>query len=250
MSIIKRMIPSLVKNMLWLKACDLLHLKWKLRSGYPIKIASYSDWCIYNDLFVENEYDPAIHAALDKVNGHNSLEVVDLGANVGFFTMRVLDLIQRRKVDVEKKAFLLVEATPSLDHELRERVGTINELGLRIKIVNGLVGERQGDAQFHIKHSQTGHQVTEVDGGNGKLLAYVNLDTHLDGISRIDLLKCDIEGSEEAFLRNYQGLLRKTQVAIIEFHEPRCGASVGVPQAMLAGFTRNQLLLDQGHAQT
>jgi FkbM family methyltransferase len=250
MSTYRNVIPSAIKRWLWRKACNLLSLKRTLNSGYPIQISSYSDWCIYNDLFVENEYDQAIHASFDRKENHGPLEVVDLGANVGFFTLRVLDLLQRRKLKIREKTFLLVEASPSLDLELRQRVGELHEPGLHINIINGLVGEKQGTAQFQIKHSQTGNHVVAIDDRNGKSLEYVNLDTFVSSKSRIDLLKCDIEGSEGAFLRNYADLLQKTQVAIIEFHEPQCGASVGVPQMMATGFIRSHLLLNQGHAQT
>ena len=69
-------------------------------------------------------------------------------------------------------------------------------------------------------------------------------------IEEIDLLKCDIEGSESAFLRNYSGILRRTRVAVFEFHQPECPLEAETRALMEAGFSRSTLLLDQGMART
>ena len=42
------------------------------------------------------------------------------------------------------------------------------------------------------------------------------------GWDRVDLLKCDIEGAEELFLRNYPELLRRMHRAVFEFHHAQC----------------------------
>ena len=248
--VLKSFIPKQLKSFLWKLASKHLHLERKLGSGYRIKIASFSDWCIYNDIFVDGEYDDAIYASLLRARDSNEFRIVDLGANTGFFTLRVLDLIRRQGVTIPQLDILLVEASPTLYQELHERVGSIHQSGLTLDIVSGAVGEKSGTAQFQRAKSEIMNRVVVRKTKNSRAVNYVNLEDKLAKAGKIHLLKCDIEGSEAAFLRNYRGLLEKTEVAIFEFHEPACGSSIGTPQVMEAGFTRHHLLLNQGCAQT
>lgn len=232
----KRLIPSALKELVWKIACDQLHLKTKLRSGVPIKIASFSDWCVYNDLFVEREYDPGIVHAL--ANFHeDSLVVVDLGANVGFFTLRVLHLLAGR-VDPPKRIFcLLVEGSPLLCRELKERFAWLQSDSIEIQLVTGLVGQKQGQGQLSIHRSQNTNKVASHDGSSGVMVEYVDLDPLLSRFGRIDLLKCDIEGSEKELIENYPTLLKRTETAMFEFHEPDCSGPDGAAAMQALGFS-------------
>jgi hypothetical protein len=53
----------------------------------------------------------------------------------------------------------------------------------------------------------------------GAAVPYVDLSPLLEDWPRVDLVKCDIEGSEYDFLRVYADVLRKTCMAVFEFHE-------------------------------
>ena len=64
----------------------------------------------------------------------------------------------------------------------------------------------------------------------------------LGNVSRIALLKCDIEGSEFDFIENYPSLLEKVSVAVFEFH--RYGRDVDLCRQRLqaCGFRRERVL--------
>jgi FkbM family methyltransferase len=250
MSRLAALIPRNLKPWIWKKLSGLMHLHYRLPSGLEVRVRSFSDWCIYNDIFVAAEYDEAIDAALDRAKGGDSFRVVDLGANVGFFTLRVVDRMIRRKISFPAVECLLVEASPRLQEDIQWHLDTAKVAGFRARIVNGLVGKKTGDADLEIHASECMNQVTTVPGSRSRRVAYYDLDEELFPVNGIDLLKCDIEGSERDFLESYPHLLNKTQVAIFEFHEPQCPAKDGVPAVMKAGFSRNRLLLDQGCAQT
>lgn len=250
MSQLAALLPRRFKPWVWAKLSELLHLEYRLPSGIQARIRSYSDWCIYNDIFVAGEYDVAIHAALKKAPITGTFRVVDLGANVGFFSLRILDLIRREKVSFPKIALLLVEASPSLDRELRDRLSPLSLNGVKIKIVHGLVGERSGQGQLEIAAAEIKNSVVPGSSGNSMAVNYVDIEALLGTAERIDLLKCDIEGSETAFLKNYRSLLRRTEVAVFEFHEPACPMAAGIAQMAEAGFTRHEVLLDHGDLQT
>jgi FkbM family methyltransferase len=250
MSRLAAFLPRSLKPWLWRKLSGLMHLHYRLPSGLEVRITSFSDWCIYNDIFVAGEYDEAIDAALNRASGAASFRMVDLGANVGFFTLRVLERMIRRKISFPSVDCLVVEASPRLQDHIHWHLDGAALAGLKVKIVNGLVGKKTGDAALEIRPSECMNQVTTDPGGSLRRVAYYDLDAELSLAASIELLKCDIEGSERDFLEHYPHLLRKTQVAIFEFHEPQCPAKVGVPKVMEAGFLRNRILLDQGCAQT
>ncbi len=250
MSLLASILPRSLKPWLWQRLSSLMHLQYQLPSGLRPQISSYSDWCIYNDIFVAGEYDQAIHAALDKAQPGQTFRVVDLGANVGFFTMRLLDLIARRKIPFNHVDCLLVEASPRLRPFLHQHLGSIGRKEVTTKIVIGLIGLKTGDARLALKSSECMNQVGEESAAASCRVPYYNLDKALNETDAISLLKCDIEGSERDFLENYPQLLRHTQVAVFEFHDPMCPAAIGVSKVMEAGFTTSHVLLDQGKATT
>ncbi len=65
-------------NLLWW----LLRPRVTLRSGVKLRVSSPSEWELFNEIFVECEYDEAVRRALSSVS--SPVHVVDLGANVGF----------------------------------------------------------------------------------------------------------------------------------------------------------------------
>jgi len=250
MTSLKRFVPGGIKAAIWRLASKHLHLDWLLASGYRVKIASYADWCIYNDVFVEGEYDVAIDSALNAFRGSGHFQVVDLGANVGFFALRVLDRIKRVGSTATRVDVLCVEASHSLERELKDRLDCRGDSGVSIKIVHGLVGERTGYGRLEFAPSQIMNRVYEGSGGAGRDVSYVDVESALPGVERIHLLKCDIEGSEAAFIRSYPTLLRRTEVAVFEFHEPACSFQDGTEAVMREGFSKSTILRDQGTAQT
>ena len=161
MNHIAAILPRQMKPWLWRKLSDHMQLQYRLPSGIRARIASYSDWCMYNDIFVAGEYDKAIDAALDRAKPGQTFRVVDLGANVGFFTMRVLDLIVRREMQFERIECLLVEASARLHPSLHRHLGNIDRRELTTKIVIGLVGLKTGDAQLVFKSSECMNEVTK-----------------------------------------------------------------------------------------
>src|SRR3984885_479215 len=78
---------------------SLLNLEHTLDSGLTVKVASKGEWWIYNDIFVNGEYDVPIQAALD-TSSARPFVVLDLGANVGYFAFRVIDLIAGHHLDL------------------------------------------------------------------------------------------------------------------------------------------------------
>lgn len=219
--IFKSLVPHQLKRKLrkfvWMR----LNPSWTLRSGIVVRVLNYNDWMIYNDIFVDGEYDGAIdHLLRGSADPARPAQVLDLGGNVGFFTLRLADTFLRSG----QKNFnvIMVEGSPSTCAELRERLKW-NEhlLGNRVTVINGLAGERTGKGQIAEGESH-GENTLFSSASDRKNVSFVDLDELVETWGRIDLLKCDIEGAEEMFLRNYPDLLRKTDRAVLEFHHDKC----------------------------
>ena len=230
--IVRALAPESLKNRLrkfvWMR----LNPSWTLNSGLLIRVLNYNDWMIYNDIFVEGEYDPAIENLLKASRDESRpLQVLDLGGNVGFFTLRLAHLLLR----AERPNFrvTMVEGSPSTYAELLERLGANQELLRdRVTAVHGLAGNRAGEAQI-VQGVAHGENTLFGEGSRGARVSFVDLEMLAAAWPRIDLLKCDIEGAEEIFLGNYADLLTKTDRAVFEFHHDKC--DVANCRRLLAG---------------
>jgi FkbM family methyltransferase len=201
------------------------------QSGVTLQVRSDSDWEILKEIFIERYYDNSIHAALHASLPGRPIQVLDLGANVGFFASRCIDLYREAQIPNEL-TILAVEGSPSAFGELQRRAGLLSAEGVTLTVRQGLVGCRSGDAKIY--SSPFSSMTNSVVPANGKTSRFPVLGRHaensryidlLDLVSSsepIDLLKCDIEGSELDFLRNYGDLLRCTRFLIIELHPGIC----------------------------
>jgi FkbM family methyltransferase len=223
-----------------------LNPSWTLRSGIVIRVLNYNDWMIYNDIFVDGEYDGAIEHLLGAAGDlRRPARVLDLGGNMGFFTLRLADaFLQRNRQQFE---VLMVEGSPSTFAELQQRLAA-NEtlLAGRVRAVHGLAGERSGTAEIAENHL---HGENTLFSKSGKLRAvpFLDLEQLVAAWERLDLLKCDIEGAEELFLRNYPELLRRTDRAVFELHHDQCDVPRCRHLLAEAGLQQEKVVREFGH---
>jgi FkbM family methyltransferase len=220
-----------------------LNLTWTLPSGVRIRMAHPADWCCYNEIFVNGDYDAAIRMAIATAGGR-ALRVADVGANAGFFTLRVADLLRQRG---ESAAFAatLIEASRRLCAEARVRVCGENGLGAHVNIVCGLAGERSGAQMFYESdlYRHTGHSVVpSAVARSAVVVDYVDLELLFADAAQIDLLKCDIEGAELRVIETYPELLRRVRVAAFELHPDYCDVDRCLALLRAAGLSQQTLI--------
>ena len=206
----------------WLRdrAIERAGLDWRLKSGLSIEIRNFADWVVYSDIFCDNEYDLAIDRALAGAPAHRKLEILDLGANVGFFAFRCADRILHARPQ-QPYRMTMVEGSPGVGKELARRVAANELLAPHARVCLGLVGQREGRGTI----SELGfHAMSSVVHGGGRSheCPYVDVEKLMDDAAEIDLVKCDIEGSEEAFIESYGALLGKARMVVIELHHELC----------------------------
>jgi FkbM family methyltransferase len=194
-----------------------LDLTWPTRGGVHLRVANYEQWVIYNEVFVSGEYDRALGLMLDAPREARApLHIVDVGAHAGYFTLRALDRLLERGVPLDSVTVTAFEASEALVRTYRARVLGANALAARVEIVHGLVGQPAGTAVLRDARVVSGEDAA------GPRVPYVDLASHLAAVPRIDLLKCDIEGSEERLIANYPQVFARTMVATFELHRDWC----------------------------
>ncbi len=209
-----RRFKDLVRNKIW----RFLKPQWTLRSGIVVRIENDSDWFVFNEIFASKEYDPAFQLFVPCSS--RSPLVLDLGANVGYFAIRISDeLLVSGCQDFET---ISVEASPVNFRALTHRLGQ-RALKNKVKAILGLAGEKTGTAKIlhsgqHYGHSALGNMAD----AKAPIVSYIDIDALTAGWEKIDFLKCDIEGSEEVFLNTYGSLLQKVDNAVFEFHAGEC----------------------------
>jgi len=220
LSSLLRHAPESLKDPLRRQVWQRLGLDWTLRSGLTVQVRSHADWFIYNEIFVNGEYDVPLQKLLDAPRPGEPLTICDLGANVGYFTLRAYDLLIQRGVPPSLLSAHVVEGAPQLFAELKQRLQT-QPAQLSIKPHHGLVGKKHGHANITETHRHFANTVQESADG-GSVVPYLDLSTIMRSDARIDLLKCDIEGSEQEFIANYPDILARTDRAVFEFHTALC----------------------------
>jgi FkbM family methyltransferase len=217
-----------------------LDLEHTLQSGLSVRVAGKGEWWTYNDIFVDGEYDVPIRTALQGRSPGRPFVVLDLGANVGYFAFRVLDLIGRQDWERFCPDITMIEGSPKTFLELEKRVRS-QQLAVSVRMIHGLVGQPQGsgvirESAIHVKST-----TVDVPAGHGVRVDYVDLNCLMREKSEIDLLKCDIEGAELLFMRNYAELLRKVKQAVFELHHDQCDTAECVRTLKDLGFHQTVL---------
>ena len=222
-----------------------MHLNWNLRSGVRVIIRSYADWCSYNEVFANDEYTVPLREVL--AAGARPLRVLDLGANFGYFTLRLADQI-RQEWPNEELSVWMVEASPGVSTELRRRMD-FSKAKIKWTVTNGLVGKRTGTARLNYAVEDNQNFVDEsaqreswTQTGGAEEISYVDLAALVKDEPTIDLIKCDIEGSEYDFIQAYPDLLQKTARLVIEFHSAFGDVAEAVKRVKDAGFARSVVL--------
>jgi FkbM family methyltransferase len=239
-AIVLRKINALARLVCW----RMLKPTVTLPSGIVVALKSESDWEIANEIFLQGDYDEAIDRALLSHDGVDPIRILDLGANIGLFSLRCLDRYAGAKPQSTLE-LVAIEGYPSLFVELEERLAPHRGNGVASLVAKqGLVGRRSGKGMIYssVFNSCTNTVVREGGRTSKNILlgrhaedsAYLDLDQLIPPAGAIDLIKCDIEGSELDFLRTYEGTLRRTRLLMIEFHPGHC--DVGTCRELLEAY--------------
>ncbi len=127
---------------------------------------------------------------------------VDIGANAGMFSLFASSLLGRGGV------VLSVEPQPAIFERLKFNLQTANDLGaegVRVILVEGAVGPATGVAELAIP-AELGQASLRVEVGGPRIAVPVlplGKVVRSHALGRIDVMKIDVEGYEDAVLRTF-----------------------------------------------
>lgn len=178
---------------------------WNLLIGVPS-----SDWRLatYLSLGGHFEYGTEI---LYRTVIRSDMVVVDIGANVGIYTLHAL------KAGAEVYAF---EPTPETFNILQHNVALNGfEYSPKVHLYNSAVSDREEMTEFAVVSNSCGHNSMFRENKDDKIIRVptVRLDDTLDGI-KIDCFKVDVEGAEMLVLNGMESLL-KNNASVVGFVE-------------------------------
>ncbi len=139
--------------------------------------------------------------------------VVDIGAYVGYHTIRFARLVGRTGKVVAFEPY-----SPSFEILKRNvQRAKLTNVVLEQKAVSG----QNGYVTLHIADSWAGNSLIKVDGrhNQGCQVEGVTLEDYFGGDETLDLVKIDAEGSELAILQGMRSLIAKGKLRRIESHE-------------------------------
>jgi len=230
-----------LKNAVYSTLISRANLKTTLSSGVSLRVEDYADWIIYNEIFVNGEYRKAVEFSSSTIPNDRKANFVDLGANVGFFTLYLLDVL-RRKQSQSEFCIKAVEGSPKIFSKLQSRLTGQARPHERVDLYNGLIGERSGSGTlfeigYHAMASMTPRRLSR-----SVSVPFLDFEGMCSDMDVIDLLKCDIEGAEEALLRNWKNVLQKTRCAVFEFHPQNCDTEMCVTMLNDVGLSKREIL--------
>lgn len=242
--LIRKLLPARVRGALRDFLWRLLDVRWTLRSGLPVRLRGLSDWVVFSDIFVNGEYDPAIEHAYSTLPAGERARILDVGANIGFFALRCLDVAARRGLKWERIELTLIEGSASVFNDLTARMRAWGPAGSAIRVTHGLAGLHEGLGTIEAAGLNCMSRVVPDDGAGParSRVAYVDLRPYFLESGPVHLLKCDIEGSELTFLDAYRPQLAAVRSIVIELHHDRCDTRRCMQILEEAGFCNRRML--------
>jgi len=172
-----------------------------------------ADVMAIKEVFVDREYDVVLPRLAETVTPR----VLDVGAHIGLFSLWFLKQYPRAWVRS-------VEADPQTYGILQRNVAAARNGGAQWDGVNAAAW---AEDEKELRFSGAGPSMSHRVNGSGDIVVRgIALKTLLDGLAdrsgAIDLMKVDIEGSEEAFLCATPELLRRVRNLVVELHPRLC----------------------------
>lgn len=183
-------------------------LKIKTKAGFDMKVFPNDD--IGRHLYLSGQHDQTIaQVMISFCTGEET--VLDVGANVGYMSCRVLHALPRCRV-------ISVEPQPKVFAVLQEN--TQNVGGNRAVAINAALSDHAGWSSMAIVDGNIGasHLLSGSEAAKNQKVIEVPLITgeqlvQLAGTDRFDVIKIDVERHEEAVL--------KTLLPILKNHKPK-----------------------------
>ena len=205
-------------------------------------------------------YEPDTTAYFASVLGPGRV-FVDIGANHGYFSVLAAALVG------EGGRVVAFEPNPKIFRQLRTHIG-LNGFGDRVTLLPSALADTPGEARLFLSQDVTNSGLSSLTPASEHLVSgdlseartvSVPVDTFdrwfaSSGLSRVDLMKIDVEGAEGLVLRGMSAALRADAIGAIicetawdgPAHRALCEAGFGARMLDSAGVLSNILYTKPG----
>lgn len=170
-----------------------------------------TDVLALKEVLVDREYAPV----LPRLAGNPAPRVLDVGSHIGLFPLWLLQEHPQARV-------VSVEADPQTFDILARNVRAARAAGAHWDALNAAAWDEDGR---ELRFSGVGPSMSHRINGSGEIVVQgVTLTSLMNRLcaDTVDLLKVDIEGSEEAFLCANPDVLRRVHSIVVELHPNLC----------------------------
>ena len=207
---------------------------------------------IYWGIYCGHDFEPGASSVVRKLLSEGDV-VVDIGANFGWYTTLFGTLIG------DKGKVYAFEPVPKIFEQLSENIA-INNLNERCVTNRMALGDEQKTVNLNVFHDLPASHSSISDLGRDGFESFSAdmdlLDNFLikESISKVDFLKCDVEGAELIALRGAKNLLNDENAPLIMFEcNKETSAAFGYTPSEIfrlckdAGYSHFFKILDSGY---
>jgi FkbM family methyltransferase len=176
----------------------------------PVTVrSSTSDFAVVGDIFEAGEY-----AFVKKWDIPANAFILDFGGNIGLASLYFTTLYPESR-------FICLEPDQANMKLIETNCRWLIDAG-RFHTLQGFIAASDGNAGIDRTEDAWGiKKVAPADDQAERIACYsVNTVFAMFGVNNVDLLKCDIEGSEAELFKNCSGWMSKVRHLIVETHEP------------------------------
>jgi FkbM family methyltransferase len=166
----------------------------------------------YWEIFQEHQY-----LDIGRADKGKKVVVLDIGANVGFFAIR--QALRHR----ENLRLIAFEPDPATYSRLVRNVSRVKDkAGSEITFYNCAIDTHTGHAKFLQNMSVESRVLDDESTDPSITVEITTLDSIIEkeGISKVDLMKIDVEGHELKVLEGGKKALAMTENITLEYHAP------------------------------
>ena len=172
--------------------------------------------------------------------------VVDVGANYGYYTMLFADCT------TSTGQVLAVEPNPNAAGLLRQSI-QLNGFGAHTRVVEAALGATpNSSARLFVPNGEPKNaHISEYTGSEGTAhtVALTTLDDLVVGLDRVDMVKIDAEGAEEAIVAGMAFTLSRHRPGVVlEFNTGRCADPAALLDRLLAVYGGVSVIDSRGMA--
>lgn len=174
----------------------------------PFTFCGY-DLSALKEVLIDNEYEFLTHLLEEK----EAPIILDVGAHIGTFSLWCLGVNSNSHI-------LSIEADPNTNKTLSENIKRNQEKTVRWSSLHSAAWKNNDLITFSSKGDSMSHRIDDNGSISVQGVTLKDLINTLGG--KVDLMKVDIEGAEEAFICEMPELLSNVKNLVIELHPNLC----------------------------